>query len=343
LRAAAAAAAFRTQTPLPSSKTKTKHTTGGPGGSAHLNTARAAAQQQSEFARRAAAIGLAIHRTTLKLQKLAALAKRTSMFDDPTAEIDELTGAIKGDITALNEAIAELQRARGGGAAAASKQSAEHSATVVDALRGRLKDATAEFKEVLTLRTDNLRVHNERRQLFSARPDAGAGLLLERAPLLGGGGGGGSNGPFGGGGGPFGATNGSGSHDGFGGGGGYGAPKSASSLFGGAPAQQQQQQQQMMVQQQDTYMSSRAEALQNVEATILELGGIFTQLAEMVQQQGEMAARIDENVEDALSNVDNAKAQLMRYLASVSSNRALVAKVLLVLMAFMAVFVLFVA
>lgn len=40
--------------------------------------------------------------------------------------------------------------------------------------------------------------------------------------------------------------------------------------------------QQQQMQQQDSYLSSRAEALHNVEATIVELGGIFTQLAEMV-------------------------------------------------------------
>ena len=48
--------------------------------------------QQSEFARRAAAIGLGIHSTSQKLGKLAQLAKRTSMFDDPAAEINNLTG-----------------------------------------------------------------------------------------------------------------------------------------------------------------------------------------------------------------------------------------------------------
>lgn len=34
---------------------------------------------------------------------------------------------------------------------------------------------------------------------------------------------------------------------------------------------------------QDVYYSSRAEALHNVEATIVELGGIFSQLAHMVR------------------------------------------------------------
>lgn len=39
-----------------------------------------------------------------------------------------------------------------------NKQSADHSHTVVDNLRSRLKDATQEFKDVLTLRTENLKV-----------------------------------------------------------------------------------------------------------------------------------------------------------------------------------------
>ncbi|KAI7989012.1 Syntaxin-32 [Camellia lanceoleosa] len=56
--------------------------------------------------------------------------------------------------------------------------------------------------------------------------------------------------------------------------------------------QQQHQQQQQMVPLQDSYMQSRAEALHNVESTIHELGNIFTQLATMVSQQGELAIRL---------------------------------------------------
>ncbi|PPD67934.1 hypothetical protein GOBAR_DD35189 [Gossypium barbadense] len=47
-----------------------------------------------------------------------------------------------------------------------------------------------------------------------------------------------------------------------------------------------------MVPLQDSYMQSRAEALQNVESTIHELGTIFNQLATLVSQQGELAIRI---------------------------------------------------
>lgn len=55
--------------------------------------------------------------------------------------------------------------------------------------------------------------------------------------------------------------------------------------------QQQNQQQQQIVPIQDSYMQSRAEALQNVESTIHELSSIFNQLATLVSQQGEVAIR----------------------------------------------------
>lgn len=150
-----------------------------------------------------------------------------------------------------------------------------------------------------------------------------------------------------------------------------------------------QQDQQLLVRQ-DTYLDSRAAALQNVESTIHELGGIFQQLAHMVrrllifassicsrhdslidsskmtwevslrglkgksrrvtvltagqvQEQGELAIRIDENVDDTLANVDSAQAQLLKYLNTISSNRWLVMKIFMVLLVFLVIFVVFIA
>lgn len=54
---------------------------------------------------------------------------------------------------------------------------------------------------------------------------------------------------------------------------------------------------------QDTYVAERAEAMQNVESTIAELGTIFQQLAEMIQQQGEKVERIDQNVEEVVCDL----------------------------------------
>lgn len=62
-----------------------------------------------------------------------------------------------------------------------------------------------------------------------------------------------------------------------------------------------------------------------------------------MQEQGEMAIRIDENVDDTLANVDSAQAQLLKYLNSISSNRWLIMKVFFVLMLFLIIFVVFLA
>ncbi|XP_010466841.1 PREDICTED: syntaxin-32 [Camelina sativa] len=293
--------------------------------------------KRSEFNKRAGQIGIAIHQTSQKLAKLAKLAKKTSVFDDPTREIQELTVVVKQEISALNTALVDLQVFQSSqndeGNSSRDRDKANFSATVVDDLKNRLMDTTKEFKDVLTMRTENMKIHENRRQLFSSnaskestnpfvrqRPLAAKAAASESAPL-----------PWA-----------------------NGASSSSSQLVpwkqGEAESspllqqsQQQQQQQQQMVPLQDTYMQSRAEALHNVESTIHELGSIFTQLATMVSQQGEIAIRIDQNMEDTLANVEGAQSQLARYLNSISSNRWLMMKIFFVLIAFLMIFLFFVA
>ncbi|KAJ9538789.1 hypothetical protein OSB04_031522, partial [Centaurea solstitialis] len=271
---------------------------------------------QAEFNKRASKIGYGIHQTSQKLAKLAKLAKRTSVFDDPTVEIQELTAVIKQDITALNAAVVDLQLVCNSQneSESISSDTTTHSTTVVDNLKNRLLGATKEFKEVLTMRTENLKVHENRRQLFSAsgsketaNPFARQHPLANRS-----------------------TTNASTSPPPW-----VKNSSSSSPLFPRKQADGESQpliqQQQQMVPLQDSYMQSRAEALHNVESTIHELGTIFTQLATMVSQQGELAIRIDENMEDTLANVEGAQGQLMRYLNGISSNRWLMIKIFFVL------------
>lgn len=298
---------------------------------------RSTAAMQSEFNRRASKIGFGIHQTSQKLAKLAKLAKRTSVFDDPAMEIQELTAVIKQDITALNSAVVDLQilcnsHNEGGNT---SSDTTTHSTTVVDDLKNRLMSTTKEFKDVLTLRTENLRVHENRRQLFSSSTSKNAtNPFVRQRPL---------------------ATRSSASNS--------AAPplpwansaessSSSSQLFPKKQvdgesqpllSQQQNQQQQQMVPLQDSYMQSRAEALQNVESTIHELSNIFNQLATLVSQQGEVAIRIDENMEDTLANVEGAQGALLKYLNSISSNRWLMIKIFFVLIFFLMIFLFFVA
>uniref|UniRef100_A0A8C6UC74 Syntaxin-5 n=1 Tax=Neogobius melanostomus TaxID=47308 RepID=A0A8C6UC74_9GOBI len=93
----------------------------------------------------------------------------------------------------------------------------------------------------------------------------------------------------------------------------------------------------------DSYIQSRADTMQNIESTIVELGSIFQQLAHMVKEQEETIQRIDANVEDTQLNVEAAHTEILKYFQSVSSNRWLMIKIFLVLIIFFIIFVVFFA
>lgn len=83
--------------------------------------------------------------------------------------------------------------------------------------------------------------------------------------------------------------------------------------------------------------------LDHVTSTRVIGKGVFVQIlttfCSQVQEQGEMAVRIDENIDETLSNVDSAQTQLLKYLDTISSNRWLVMKIFAVLMVFMVIFI----
>lgn len=305
----------------------------GPSTSSKSEEQRSTVAIQSEFNRRASKIGYGIHQTSQKLSKLAQLAKSRSNFDDPTKEIQELTALIKQDITTLNSAVVDLQllynsRNETGNS---SSDTTSHSTTVVDDLKNRLMSTTKEFKEVLTIRTEKLKATENRKHKYTSKDSANP--FVRQRPLAARSAASTSNAP------PPPWANGS---------------SSSSQLFPrnqmdgeSQPLLQQQQNYQQQQQQlgplQDTYMQSRSEALQNVESTIHELGSIFNQLATLVSQQGELAIRIDENMDDTLANVEGAQGALLKYLNSISSNRWLMIKIFFVLIFFLMVFLFFVA
>ena len=80
-----------------------------------------------------------------------------------------------------------------------------------------------------------------------------------------------------------------------------------------------------------------AQAVDTVQATIAELGGIFQQLAVMVAEQGAMLQRVDANLDDSLHNVSEGHSQLLRYWRNLSSNRGLMMRILAVLLFFVVV------
>ncbi|CAA6660848.1 unnamed protein product [Spirodela intermedia] len=283
-----------------------------------LDGSRSAVSIQSEFNKRASRIGLAIHQTSQKLSKLAMLAKKTGTYDDPAVEIQEMTAVIKQDITALNSAVVDLQllcntQYESGGL---TGDTTSHSTTVVDSLKNRLMSTTKEFKEVLTLRTEKLKVHENRKQLFS-RKDATNPFARQRplAPLRG-----------------------------------RMAPRlvlrpwsffvnSRRHVNGETSSSTQPLMHQQLVPVRDEYMQSRAEALQSVESTIHELSSIFTQLATMVSQQGELAIRTWRTRWQTWRG----PRALLKYLNGISSNRWLMIKIFFVLVVFLMIFLFFVA
>ena len=63
---------------------------------------------------------------------------------------------------------------------------------------------------------------------------------------------------------------------------------------------------------QDHYYSSRADAMHTIESTIVELGGIFTQLAAIVKEQEEMVTRFEVNVYNVSDNVNLGYTEILR-------------------------------
>lgn len=306
---------------------------------------KASTSTYSEFNKEASRIGLGIHEAAKKVARLSKLAKRSSMFDDPAREIQDLTAIVTQDITGLNTSIQELESVQGFqiGDANSSKHSIEHCKTILTNLKGRLVQTTNDFKEVLTVRTENLKLHENRKQLFTAAMSSEKGSFNTQNSLVL------SN-----------VTETTSNHT--------PPPWAKSSLSAQAPhsstgavydtlgstqlrrrtggggsfspMQTRVQMQQEVVSLQD---HSRSSALHAVESTITELSGMFTQVATMVSQQGELAIRIDDNMDDTLANVEGAQGAFLKYLHQVSSNRWLILKIFFVLMIFLMIFIIFVA
>ncbi|CAN8009720.1 unnamed protein product [Ixodes pacificus] len=299
-----------------------------------------AVQEWAEFMHVARQIGKDIANTFSKLEKLTLLAKRKTIFDDRPIEIQELTYIIKQDIGSLNKQIAQLQDVARSSKNRGTKHMQSHSNSVVVSLQSKLASMSNDFKSVLEVRTENLKHQKNRREQFSqsghvstAMPPsalsghAGSVLLADEYARSTGG----SVGDY-----------------------------SINMEGGGARQRQLQSQQQMLLLDEqasrryslirgsftylcESYIQSRADTMQNIESTIVELGSIFQQLAHMVKEQEEMVQRIDANVEDTSMNVEAAHSEILKYFQSVTSNRWLMIKVFAVLIVFFIIFVVFVA
>lgn len=230
------------------------------------------------------------------------MAKRKTLFDDRPVEINELTSIIKRDLSSLNQQISHLQTLSRSQHSKAD-QEGEHNKNVVYLLQGKLTDVSANFKDVLEVRTKNIQASRARTENFVSSLSAYGPPSTQNASPL------------------------------------YATPTKVPSgtgqdLLSLNPVGDQQLLMMEEAQPTNTYVQQRGEAIEAIERTISELGGIFGQLATMVSEQNEMIQRIDANTEDVVENVQGAQRELMKYWSRLSGNRWLVAKMMSVLMVF---------
>uniref|UniRef100_A0A1A9WM30 t-SNARE coiled-coil homology domain-containing protein n=1 Tax=Glossina brevipalpis TaxID=37001 RepID=A0A1A9WM30_9MUSC len=278
-------------------------------------------QSYSEFMMVAKLIGKNIASTYTKLEKLTMLAKKKSLFDDRPQEIQELTYIIKGDLNALNQQIARLQGiSKDQIRTVNGKHLVSHSSNMVLALQSKLASMSTDFKQILEVRTENLKHQKSRRDQFGHGPLAANSIsptTAKQGSLL------------------LSEENQAVSID-------MSSANESAPLLGPQNQSQVQQQQQIVLyDESDDYVQQRAETMQNIESTIVELGGIFQQLAHMVKEQEEIVERIDTNIQDAELNIEGAHSEILKYFQSVSKNRWLMIKIFGILMFFFIFFVIF--
>jgi len=102
-----------------------------------------------------------------------------------------------------------------------------------------------------------------------------------------------------------------------------------------------QQQQQLYEPYSQSYLDSRSSAIDSIESTIAELGQIYQNFTHILAGQRETVQRIDDNIMDVEMNVTGAQDYLMKYYKSISSNRWLIIKILIVVLIFFFIFVVF--
>lgn len=87
-----------------------------------------------------------------------------------------------------------------------------------------------------------------------------------------------------------------------------------------------------------THYRQRYDAVRQIESAVHEVSEMFQDFTRLVHEQDETIVRIDTEVEESLGYVNAGSSELMRYIASLSTNRGIVLKVFAVLFVFLLFF-----
>eukprot|EP00536_Pseudo-nitzschia_multiseries_P001787 jgi/Psemu1/4080/gm1.4080_g len=91
------------------------------------------------------------------------------------------------------------------------------------------------------------------------------------------------------------------------------------------------------------YLRDRADAMEQVESNIVELGAVYNRLATMVHEHKDMVQRVEDNVDEANSMINLSLNTLTDTLTNLRSNRGLALKVFSILVVFIISFIIFFA
>lgn len=267
---------------------------------------------RSTFNEATSDVAKGIHKTSQVLAKLTKLVRNQGLFDDPTEEIDDLIHKIKQDILELNTKCdsAQLYVDSKKRSLGEKNQIASHSLNVVSQLKTELMLTTKGFQSVLELRSSKMKDQQQRKVELTGssylsptkRGVIGNKSLTTHKPMA-------VSSPY--------------AHD-------------------HSNVNNQYSDQQLLLPAANTqYYETREKAATEVEKTIQELGQLFQRLATMISQQQELIERIDDDVENAVSNADRAKSLLLQAYEKASSNGGLYMKIFGILAIFILFFVLF--
>lgn len=258
--------------------------------------------QYREFMRVAETCTKRIKDSIDKLQQLTILAKKRTVFDDN--ELNRLIADIRADIGETKGQLDFLQTK-----CEPTKQN--HTGKMVTILQRKLANVTNNFKSTLEMRSRKVKQQTARHEMYGGPSTSSNSTYQDNSynMILNGG----------------------------------GEEKVAIDMGNGMMPNQYQAQRQMaqLVMNDQIDMSDRADKMQEIESTIVELGTVFNQLANIVQTQGETITRIDTNISETTANIEAAHDALLRYFDSINSNRWLILKVFGVLFFFFVIFVMF--
>ena len=310
---------------------------------------------KTAFNEAASEVAKGVHKTSALLTKLTNLVRRQGLFDDPTDEINSLIFRIKQDLDDLNAKCDSAQQyidSKKSMFGESKDQSSNHNKQVVNHLKTDLMHATKGFKTILEVRSSKMKDQQVRKVELTGKGmlsptkllkeqaakqesakkgsflhgNANENSLTVRTPS--------SKRP------PLPSPYGIQPYDNH-----QHSNHNSNGFYnnqGDLEGQAQEQQQLLLDPIADSqYYDARERAVTEVERTIVELGSLFNRLATMISEQQQLVERVDEDVETATQNANQAQELLAKAYEKVSSNRGMYMKIGGILALFLLFFVLF--